>query len=112
MVKEGTLDALYRSPDRLRYDLFVFAKHEFSWHASDTLIWGGDEVYDDDESGDPDTPAAIYDRGFRLICSGEDLQSYVVWCENGGRQGFDAFVRTVRHYQEHDAFLFPGEADK
>ena len=71
------------------------------------LIWGGDEIYDD-ERPDPDVPARLHARGYRLAFAGEDLQACSVWCDNGGAEGFNAFIRTIRHYRDQDAFLFPG----
>ncbi|MEP5757791.1 MAG: hypothetical protein ABJ327_00445 [Litoreibacter sp.] len=109
MRKITDLESIYLERKSYDHDTFFFIHRDSPWSERAQAFASSEDIYDNSNVSDCDTPLVFFDKGFKFAFIKADMNVAYddSWVFNGGEDNFHNFLRCLSSYIEKDTLVFP-----
>lgn len=114
MTETVTWVEFYRSRRSYVFDTFVFVPTTFGWRDGDIILTSSEDVYDDDDVSECETPMELFKKGYRFLFTISEVRTAYddTWVHFGGDDTIEWFNLSLQNYTKGLQAILPGDVAK
>lgn len=100
MTETVTWVEFYNRRGTYDFDTFIFVPTTFGWKDGDNILTSSEDVYDDDNVSESETPMELFKKGYRFLFTISEVRTAYddTWVHFGGDDTIEWFNLSLLNY--------------